>query len=86
MRLGLLDCGKTRSPATNHFWQMSEADSRVSTMLIDQQSSTHTLIHHYSGTLVVAPFLPQPRLSQDLFSRVEPAVKYAAWHDEFGSQ
>lgn len=27
MRLGLLDCGKTRSPATNHFWQMSEADS-----------------------------------------------------------
>lgn len=81
MRLRLFDCGKTRSPATNHFWQMSEAESRVSTLLTGQQSYTHTLIHHYS----VTPFLPRTRLSQNLFNRVEPAVKCAAWHDEFGS-
>lgn len=74
MRLGLLDCGKTRSPATNHFWQMSEAESRVSTMLTDQQSSTHTLILRYP----VTSFLPPTGLSQDLFSRVEPVVRYAA--------
>lgn len=48
MRLRLFDCGKTRSPATNYSWQMSEAESRVSTLLTDQQSSIYTFIHHCS--------------------------------------
>lgn len=62
MRLGLLDCGKTRSPATNHFGQLAEAESRVGTMLTDQQSSTHTWVLRYP----VTPFLPLARLSQHL--------------------